>query len=150
MSGIDLLQHLICHVFNESPCCLLYVVWFLLEGCFCVCHKIILCHCRYDACPHSLRPKQKAKIFVRVWLTEMSACFSYAVLAGNIVVEEVGVVLVYITDARLPRARQRCIYFFYFSVISLLVDLQIKPFRSSQICSATDNQSFRFSVRIFF
>jgi hypothetical protein len=45
----------------------------------------------------------------------MSACFSYTVLAGSIVVVEVGVVLVHITEARLagwvPGARQCCVYF---------------------------------------
>jgi len=45
----------------------------------------------------------------------MNACFSYIVLAGSIVVEEVGVVLVYIIKSRpagwVPGARQCCVYF---------------------------------------
>ena len=77
--------------------------------------KSYWCRCSYDACPHSLRLKQEAKICLRVRLTEMRACFSYIVLVGSIVVEEVGVVLVHITESRLagwvPGARQCSVYF---------------------------------------
>ena len=131
MSGTDLLQHLASRIFNESWCCLSYVLWFLLEGCFCVYRKIILCRCRYDACPHRLRLKQEAKICVRVWLAEMRACFSYTVLAGSIVVEGVGcsVGTYYWGWAGRMGARGPTVLrmFLYFSVISLFIDLQIKP-----------------------
>jgi hypothetical protein len=138
MCGTDLLQRLVCHIFNESWCCL----WFLLEGCFCVYHKI-LCRCRYDACPHSLRLKQEPKICVRVWLTEMRACFSYTVLAGSIVVEGLGgsAVTYYWGWAGPMGVRGPTVLrvFLYFSVISLFVDLQIEPFRSSQSYSVTES-----------
>jgi hypothetical protein len=39
--------------------------------------------------------------------------------------------------------------FLPFSVVSLFVDLEMNPFRTSPSYSATESQSFRFSVNIF-
>jgi hypothetical protein len=132
-------------------CRILYVAYLTNHGavCYMLCgfgrmfffvfHEIILCRCRYDACPHSLRLKQESKLCVRVWLTEMSACCSYTVLAGSIVVERgggggCGAGTYYWGSAGRMVARGPTVLriFLYFPVISLFVDLQIKPFRSSQ------------------